>query len=349
MSAPKNSLFFYSSSASEGRITPVMNSSSEGPMPEGCVIRDLFHFIPWDNEENLVSKEVENIFKLSIYGIAVPLLFVVSFVTNMINMVVFYKHGLKERINACLFTLSLVDLLSVSITYAYSCDIVYMFVIGKGGELGSAAQFFIRNRLMGLWGLVTSSHMVYAVIAVERCLCIARPLLVKSFMSTRTTVAALLTMILTITGVHMFLAGVRYTVKCVFDVEDRSITYASYPSDFYYRHQFIMDLMYSFISGLFLPGLAFLSVTVCTVVTAVKLKKLSRWRESVSSASGSVQSRDLAITRVIIVGMEHPPVVLTPSSRHGTSPVVLTPSSRHGTSPCRVDPIQYAWNIPLSC
>ncbi|KAL8588114.1 hypothetical protein ACOMHN_047887 [Nucella lapillus] len=259
-----------------------------------------FEFIPWDNEDNIVSKEVDNIINLLLLGICLPLLFITSFSTNLLSMVVFWKHGLKERINACLFTLSLVDLLSVSVAFGYSSDRMYMFIIGKQGEIGPASQFFIRNFMIGLWGFVTSSQMVYCVIALERCLCITRPLLVKNFMSTKVTVVILCTIILVTTGPFILICGVRYGVKCVFDPVDYTISYTNYPTDFYFRHQYIMDLMYSVVYGLFFPCFSLVCVSVCTAITTIKLKKLSKWRETVSSASDSVTSRDLAITRVVM-------------------------------------------------
>ena len=38
-----------------------------------------------------------------------PILFLIGGPANVINMAVFYKQGLKERINVCLFALSLAD------------------------------------------------------------------------------------------------------------------------------------------------------------------------------------------------------------------------------------------------
>ncbi|XP_076470855.1 uncharacterized protein LOC143300811 [Babylonia areolata] len=226
MSASITSLFLHNSTYSDISTSPVLNSS-ETSVPEGCVTADFFEFIPWDNEANLIPKEVDDITNVLLLGIGLQLMFLVSFCTNVINMVVFYKHGLKERINACLFTLSVVDLLSVTSSAASWCDVLYMCIIGKIGQLGPAARFFFRNYLIGLYGFVTSSQIVYSVIALERCLCITRPLLVKTFMSTKTTVVVLWSITVTIT-------------------------------------------------------------------------KLSQWRESVSSVSDSVTSRDVALTRVIV-------------------------------------------------
>ncbi|XP_076470649.1 uncharacterized protein LOC143300686 [Babylonia areolata] len=292
--------FSVNSSHGESTAMSEVNTSSVIPVPEGCVVSQSFQFVSWREEDSLVPKEVDNIIKLLFTGVFLPILFVVSFSTNIINMVVFYKHGLKERINACLFTLSAVDLLSISIAYGFCSDVLYMFVIGKGGELGPITQFFVRYYVVGFYGFVTASQMVYCVIALERCLCITRPLLVKSFMSTRTTVIVLWTMVVVITGVCVLVGGVRYGVLCVFNPADNSISYVNYPKDFYFRHKVVMDFMYSIVYGMFFPGVCFISVTICTVVTAMELKKLSRWRENASSASGSVTSRDMAITRTIV-------------------------------------------------
>ena len=38
-----------------------------------------------------------------------PILFLIGGPANVINMAVFYKQGLEERINVCLFALSLAD------------------------------------------------------------------------------------------------------------------------------------------------------------------------------------------------------------------------------------------------
>ncbi|KAL8616341.1 hypothetical protein ACOMHN_056284 [Nucella lapillus] len=280
----------------------VINSSSSAvTIPEGCVTTDYFHFVPWNNEDNLVPKDVDNMVSLLFTGILVPLLFLVSFPTNIINMVVFYKHGLKERINACLFTLSLVDLLSVTTISGFCSDILYMFTIGKGAELGYSARFFIDYYVVGMYGLVTASQVVYSVIALERCLCVTRPLLVKNFMATKTTVIAMWVVIVLITGCFVPIAGVRYNVMCVFDPAQSYIYYVSYPEEFYFRNQFVMDFLYTVMYGLFFPFFSLVCVTVCTVVTAVKLKKLAQWRETVSSASDSVTSRDVAITRMVVV------------------------------------------------
>ena len=76
---------------------------------EGCKTLQFDGFVPWDNPNNLVSLEVEAFVERLKGAIVLPLLFLIGGPANVINMVVFYKHGLRERINLCLFALSLAD------------------------------------------------------------------------------------------------------------------------------------------------------------------------------------------------------------------------------------------------
>ena len=66
-------------------------------------------FVPWDNPDNLVSLEAEAFAERLKGAIVLPLLFLIGGPANFINMAVFYKQGLRERINLCLFALSLAD------------------------------------------------------------------------------------------------------------------------------------------------------------------------------------------------------------------------------------------------
>ena len=79
-------------------------------IPQGChVVRfEEMEFLPWDNPDNIVSAEVEDITR-RLKNAALPVLFLIGGPANVINMAVFYKQGLKERVSLCLFALSLAD------------------------------------------------------------------------------------------------------------------------------------------------------------------------------------------------------------------------------------------------
>ena len=75
----------------------------------GCLIFQFHEFIPWNNPDNILSFEVEDLVHMLKDLVFLPILFLIGGPANVINMAVFYKQGLKERINVCLFALSLAD------------------------------------------------------------------------------------------------------------------------------------------------------------------------------------------------------------------------------------------------
>nr|KAG5702789.1 hypothetical protein BaRGS_001871 [Batillaria attramentaria] len=79
-------------------------------IPEGCFVLQLQAYIPWDNPQNLISASVTLLVSRLKSFYVLPALVLVGCSTNCINMVVFYKQGLRERINLCLFALSFADL-----------------------------------------------------------------------------------------------------------------------------------------------------------------------------------------------------------------------------------------------
>ena len=85
---------------------PESNTSSTHP---GCLILQFQSFVPWDNPDNIVSFQVEDLVRRLKDVVFLPILFLIGGPANVINMAVFYKQGLKERINVCLFALSLAD------------------------------------------------------------------------------------------------------------------------------------------------------------------------------------------------------------------------------------------------
>ena len=171
----------YSVKMSASEIIPSLHTSNDfttlAPantsalcVPAGCVLRQFVKYIPWNNEGNIVPKRVEVIVRFVFNALVLPVLLLICVPTNITNMIVFYKQGLKERINTCLFALSLADLMFVVSAYGTDCDRIYMFLMGRGAEVDAAYIFFYRSNLIGFYGFVTVSQVVSSVIALERCL-----------------------------------------------------------------------------------------------------------------------------------------------------------------------------------
>ena len=60
-------------------------------------------FLPWDNQDSIVSAEVDDLTRRLKDTILKPILFLIGGPANVINMAVFDKQGPKERVNLCLF------------------------------------------------------------------------------------------------------------------------------------------------------------------------------------------------------------------------------------------------------
>ena len=91
-------------------FTPInISTTTNTSILQGCRRIQFNGFVPWDNPDNLVSVEVEAFADRLKGAIVLPILFLIGGPANVINMAVFYKQGLRERINLCLFALSLAD------------------------------------------------------------------------------------------------------------------------------------------------------------------------------------------------------------------------------------------------
>ena len=86
-----------------------MSSTTSSHTTAGCLTLQFQDFVPWDNPDNVISFQVEDLVRRLKDVVFLPILFLIGGPANVINMAVFYKQGLKERINVCLFALSLAD------------------------------------------------------------------------------------------------------------------------------------------------------------------------------------------------------------------------------------------------
>ena len=69
------------------------------------------NFFPWDNPDSVLSSQTEALVRMVKETMVLPVLFLIGGPANVINMAVFARQGLKERINVCQFALSLADFL----------------------------------------------------------------------------------------------------------------------------------------------------------------------------------------------------------------------------------------------
>lgn len=277
--------------------TPGETDRGTSLVPEGCVVLRFTDYVPWSNPQMLISQEVEELFQTVVFSALLPLSFLISVPTNIINMIVFYKHGLKERINVCVFYLSLVDMLYVLLAFLFQGDTMYL-KIKNMSRYSLIRGFFIVNKMAGVLGVFWVSTFVSMVIACERCFCVMSPLKAQRALQTKTTVVVLVLVSLAITAAY-FVVGARWTVACVLDTLSNVTYLTSYPSSFYLSHRKAIDTLDGVVYGLVLPNVCVGVVALCTTITIVKLRIMATWRHQSSSAD-TVSTRDVALTRMLI-------------------------------------------------
>ena len=75
-------------------------------LPVSEIWTDASHpFIPCRNPQNLMSERTAKMVELVLYGVVYPVWGLTGIVTNLINMAVFARQGLRDRISLCLFRL----------------------------------------------------------------------------------------------------------------------------------------------------------------------------------------------------------------------------------------------------
>ena len=114
----------------------------------------------------------------------------------IINLLLTFRPGLKDRMNLCLFCLSLVDGLYVFfLSLAGSHCLVRIF----RPDLETWWKWSARSYVMGLFsGFLICSGCLTMIISVERCVCVFLPLRATSLIRTRTMAVIIFTVIATI-------------------------------------------------------------------------------------------------------------------------------------------------------
>ena len=291
--------------ASGGSVQNVTGNNMS--VPRGCYVVQFeeMEFLPWDNPDNIVSTEFEDFARRLKDGVLLPILFLIGGPANLINMAVFYKQGLKERVNLCLFALSLADELFM---------VQAMFLVGEqmhrqfttDERSGPLMRFMANNNLVGFVGFTWVSQLMSAIIASERCLCVLSPLRSQTMLQTRTMAAIVTAVYVVVVGLY-FVVATRYRIACVFDPASNTVRYSGVAGEFYRNHLKLVNYLDSFVYGAGIPGVVIIVVTTTTIITAMKIRQAAAWRAGTSSSasggsssSSSISPREVALTKMLI-------------------------------------------------
>ncbi|XP_025077853.1 uncharacterized protein LOC112554331 [Pomacea canaliculata] len=258
----------------------------------------LFHAITWKGSSHLSSEKLSRKF---VYIGFIPLAFVVGAIANVLNCLVFCRQGLSDRINLCLFSLALSDLVYLTALMVRNLEKLLALVVGKW--IASLwLEKLIQFRLLAMYsGFVLVSNFLASLISVERCLCVVSPLKARAYLPMRLMLTFIIigsVLILTGTQFLAFMYDVTCTVYIGPDRNQSDIMIIA--SDVYRDNRLLMDVLDTFVFASIVPNTSVIITAVTTVITAVKLKAVVRQRKQLA-CSQTFSLKEVAVTRMLIV------------------------------------------------
>ena len=164
---------------------------------KSCTISIEDDYLPWDNPDNIISYETYLLMERGLFCYAIPTLFFVGVPANLLNCVVFYRQGLRDRMNLCLFCLALVDMLFVALFFTLSSYCMLASYVDV--KVADWWKTITKKYVTGVYrGFLLSSGCLTMIISVERCLCVFLPMKAVTLMKTRTMAALIAATILSL-------------------------------------------------------------------------------------------------------------------------------------------------------
>ncbi|XP_025078467.1 G-protein coupled receptor daf-37-like [Pomacea canaliculata] len=254
---------------------------------------------------DLISWQDVRLIRLVIAFLITVLQLVLGIPGNVLSALVFYRQGLRERINLCLFALALTDLV-VSLYYAL------LTMEEQLRELFLLDAWLVKIHFVACVGFLWASQFLSAVIASERCFCVVSPFHAKRLLKTSTMAAIIVVCSsLILCGFCAAVPG-RFSATSIVDpVTNTSKTKFSV-TRYYLDNQKVMDILDVFVYATALPSIFFIIIVVTTAVVAVKLQSALAWRNSVatsettqvskdvSTSKARLSSKEVAVTRMLI-------------------------------------------------
>ncbi|PVD26182.1 hypothetical protein C0Q70_13851 [Pomacea canaliculata] len=211
-------------------VTTVTSSTSSHDQIIGSITTVTVSQVKTDSVHVLVreiAKVISNEVCLWIIGVITvglqPLMFLFGFPGNILCAAVFYKLGLRERINLCVFALALTDLVTITVTFCVGVEKALRDLLGV--ELNFFIQYFA-----GPTDFLWSSMFVSTTIACERCFCVVSPFKAQRYIKTSTTAVIITVATVVLVGGMCAIAGPKHKAVTVYDLatnSTRSVIYVT--------------------------------------------------------------------------------------------------------------------------
>lgn len=200
--------------------------------------------------------------------------------TNIVNIIIFVRQGLGDRMTVSLLCLVVSDLGSV-ITQAWATlcftssfmSLDLPFVPEETQYLIGGLPHLVFTRV-GMWNTV--------YISLEKCFCVVMPLKVKGIFTTKRAGIFIVIIYLVMTG---SIAPVYYTTRFTWTVNKSRNT--SQLTVWFIENRNTLETASFYINNI-IPASAFIVITVSTIVLIFELKHRAKWRKMSSLSTKAV-------------------------------------------------------------
>ncbi|KAL8597027.1 hypothetical protein ACOMHN_050125 [Nucella lapillus] len=254
-------------------------------------------FLPCNNPRNIVSPHVAEMVDFVMFAGIIPVFVTWGVISNVMNMVVFSRQGLSDRINLCLFSLAVSDTGYLLFLMSGKSFILVRLVDSVAGNYW---RFLHQRSVMAsTLGFLAISSIITALIAVERCICVVMPLKAAKILKTR-----YMRLLIVVVAVYILIVmntnfSLKYQTVQVTDSLTNTATFIARLSPFYPRIR-VLDDIGLYVILITLPFLSLVVVIACTTVIIVRLKITAAWRRETVSNMTSVEKQEVTVTRMLV-------------------------------------------------
>ncbi|KAK3765880.1 hypothetical protein RRG08_062426 [Elysia crispata] len=204
----------------------------------------------------------------------------IGVVTNIINIIVFVKLGLRETTSISMLSLAVSDLLSAA--FGLWSNLLYLPQFPSFGLPLRSDEMFVVTGGTTRQFLARTSALITTFITAERCLCVMLPLKVKTLVTRTRTIVAMVTIFTITLGPSLMVYG-NYRIGWYYYADvNRTLLGAPYVDG---EVNNIVDRVIFSVIGTFLPQFSFVLTCVCTVYLVIHLRRASKFRKSHTSAT----------------------------------------------------------------
>lgn len=260
-------------------------------------------FLPCKNPDNPIDEKTAKLVERTLLTTVMTFLEIFGVSTNIINMAVFHRQGLRDRINLCLFSLALADCVFLLIIFAAKFHSFLGLFDANLEEFWS--QKYLNTLLGFVLGTMNISNTVTAIISVERCICVLSPFIAKKFLKTRYMAILIIVMSIYILGFYSLL-NMKYVTVYVTDPVSKQSHWTSRLSSFYTNDRVVIDILYNHLLSLTIPCLSLGVVVIATIIIALRLRATLAWRQETAnvktmSSTMTGERKEAAVTKMLVV------------------------------------------------